>query len=301
MPKDEMGGGTREVPVRAGVEDVHLQTVDTLPTVCSDVLTEIHRGFARVSRTSLSEFLEADMTVSGPLVRQTSYADYLSSLAPPVFSGVVDCEFLSGPLVATTNHGLASSLLDRLLGGPGRPVVDRWPTEVDTAMFWGLLERLLGSLQLAFRPLTETTLILRRLELSPHFLSVAPHDDPVIVFEFNIALGDDDLGAFTACYPFSSLTPLVESLPTSTAAFAPETEPVGLELEDVGVRMRVTLNPTRMSIGEFLTLQTGDVVLLDHWADQPAWGQVSGQTVMGVQLGQMNGHMAAVVDDWRET
>lgn len=305
MPTDETAGGANEAPAFAGVEDVHLQTVDTLPAVCTDVLIELHRGFGRIVRTNLSEYLESDLTVTAPVIRQLSYAEYLHSLNPPVFAGVASCDFLSGPLIATSDHSLASALIDRLLGGPGQPVTDRWPTDVDTAIFWGLLERMLACLQVAFRPLAETEIALSRLELSPHFLSVAAHEEPVAVFDFTLIQGEDPLGSLTLCYPFASLTPLIERLPTPTAP-PPGEEPVteaalGPELEDVEVTLDLALNPTRIPIAEFLTLQPGDVVLLDHWADEPAIGYVSQHPVLGLQLGQMQGHLAGAVTDWRES
>ncbi len=304
MPTDETGGGAYEVPAFTGVEDVHLQTVDTLPAVCTDVLIELHRGFGRVVRTNLSEYLESDMTVTAPVIRQLSYAEYVSSLSPPVFAGIASCDFLSGPFIATADHKLASALIDRLLGGGGQPVTDRWPTEVDTAIFWGLLERMLASLQTAFRPLVETELSLNGLELSPHFLSVAAHDEPVAVFDFTLSLAEDELGSLTICYPFASLIPLIERLPTPAPTPPGEEHasqpPTGPELEDVEVTVNLALHPTRIPIAEFLTLQPGDVVLLDHWADEPAVGYVNQHPVFGLQLGQMQGHLAGAITEWRE-
>jgi flagellar motor switch protein FliM len=289
------------VPSNEGIHDVRLQTVDTLPAVCSDVLTEIHRGLARTLRGAMSEHLEATVMVEPPEVAQQPYSQFLHSVETPVFSSLITSELLSAPMLVVVDHAFVSAVLDKLLGGPGAPITERWPTDVDISLFDRVISVLLASLQAAFRPLSSATFSAERTELSPHFLSIAAHDDPVITFRLESQLEETSIGGFSCCFPFGSLVDLVAALPGAAMPVLPQIEEAGIDLEEAPVTMTLSLRNTGVAIGDFMSLEVGDVVILDHWADEPAIASVGNVPVLGVELGQMQGHLAAVVTDWRET
>ena len=284
-----------------GIHDVRLQTVDTLPAVCSDVLTEIHRGLARTLRTALSEYLEVTVTVGAPEQAQEPYSQFLQDVETPVFASLVASDLLTAPMLVVVDHSFVSAILDRLLGGPGVAVTDRWPTDIDVSLFDRVIGVVLASLQAAFRPLSATTFEAERTELSPHFLSIAAHDDPVITFRLTTELEENPIGGFSCVFPFASLVEIIAKLPGAVMPVLPEVEEAGLDLEEAPVTMSLSLRSTGVPIGDFMSLEVGDVVILDHWADEPAIASVGDVPVLGVELGQMQGHLAAIVKDWRET
>ena len=298
MAEDSAGAPVQQ----AAVHDIHLQTVDTLPSVCTDVLVEIHRGLARSLRASLSQYLETPLSLSMPEHRQQPYGQYLQAVDTPVFAAMCSADFLSGPLLLVADHELASSLIDRLLGGSGTPTTDRWPTDVDAKLFSRVLGLVLNALDSAFRPLLAAHFVGERTELSPHFLPIAAHHEPVIAFRLGVEMAGNAIGTLTMCYPFASLATLIDSLPGADmpAPPAPESPSASIDVLETAVQLRLALRSTRLAVGDFMSLREGDVVILDHWADEPAIGLVGDQPIVGVDLGQLSGHLAAVVSDWRE-
>lgn len=284
-----------------GVHDVHLKTIDTLPKLTVDVLMEVHRSFARSLRSALSELLECDVAVGQPTFGQVTYGRYLAGIEPPVMASVAAAELLDDNCMIVASHELVSSLIDRLLGGRGHPTVDRWPTDVDVAVFAQVETLILAALGSAFRPLAPATFEKERTETSPHFLGLTTHGTAVIGFDLEINLETVDIGTISVCYPLTSLRSLIEMLPGGDVAVPDDDDLVErVDLSEAPVRLELTLNKTRIPIGDFMSLRIGDVVLLDHWADQPALGMIGNQLLLEAEVGQQNGLLAALISDWRQ-
>jgi len=287
-------------PTPAHVEDVQLQTVDELPKGLSSLLREVHEVAGRALQSTLREWAKSAITVTAQDELQAPYSEFTRTLDLPVAIASIDSAALSTPFLVCLDGAMASSITDVLLGGQIRPPSDRWPTSTDGAIRSKAVRELLEPLQAAFRPVIDLQAEISRFESSPNFIFDVSPDDPVIVYRFEVALGEDPAGVMSVVYPFAALQPLLEQVPIGHAEPAAELVPASVQLEDVEVELRALIGPTPVAVGDFLSLRPGDVLVLDQWADQPSVGMVHGVPLLELSVGASSGHVAAVVERWKE-
>lgn len=288
------------LPSAAGFEEVQLQTVDELPRGLAALLDEIHDVAKRSLQSQLRELARATITVTRAEAVQTSYANITRGIEVPSSVASIHSTALNGHFVAHLDASLSSALLDLRLGGSIRPPADRWPTGTDIAVLSGMLGKLIAPLQDAFRPVFQLDYSVDNFETSPSFIFEVAPTDPVVAYRYDLSLGDHELGALTFIFPFSSLQQLLAKVPSSNAMGMPPEEPEAMDLEDVEVELRALIGPTAVAVGEFLSLQPGDVLVLDQWADEPSIGMVHGVPLLELTVGAATGHVAALVERWKD-
>ena len=122
----------------------------------------------------------------------------------------------------------------------------------------------------------------------------------MISYALSVSLGEDIIGTISVIYPFASLRPLLEQVPNNPEDEERPAPPASVQLEDVEVELRAVIGPTTVGVGDFLSLEPGDVLVLDQWADQPTIGMVNGTPLLELTVGASSGHVAAVVEGWKE-
>ena len=287
-------------PSSASIEDVQLQTVDELPKGLSSLLTEVHDVAGRSLQSTLREWAKAALLVERQPDLQAPYSEFTRTLELPVAIASVDSPALAAPFVVCMDGRLSSSVTDLLLGGQIREPVDRWPTTTDIALRSGAIEELLKPLHDAFRPVLPLDAKISRFESSPNFIFDIGPDDPVIVYTFAVSLGDQAAGDLSVIYPFAALQPPLDEVNVGTVEPPTIFEPSVVQLEEVEVELLALIGPTSVAVGDFLSLQPGDVLVLDQWADQPSIGMVHGVPLLELSVGASSGHVAAVVERWKE-
>jgi len=284
----------------AGVEEVQLQTVDELPDGLAALLDEIHDVARRALQSQIREMARATVSVTRADAVQTAYSNVSREMDIPSSVASVHSNALGGFFIAHLDATLSSALIDLKLGGQVRPPADRWPTSVDVAVLTMMVDKLISPLQEAFRPVFLLDYSIANFETSPNFVFEVAPDDPVVAYKYEFTHDENSLGAMTFVFPFSSLQHLLSKVPTSLVVDPADEEQEAMALDDVEVELRAMVGPTSVAVGEFLSLQPGDVLVLDQWADQPSIGMVHGVPLLELTIGAASGHVAAVVERWKE-
>ena len=287
-------------PTPTSVEDVQLQTVDELPRGLSSLLREVHEVAGRALQSTLREWAKAAITVTAQPELQAPYSEFTRTLELPVAIASVASPSLSTPFLICLDGAFASAATDVLMGGQIRPPMDRWPTSTDDVVRSIAMRELLEPLAHAFRPVIDLAPEIKRFESSPNFIFDVSPDDPVIVYGFAATLGDQPAGLISVIYPFAALQPLLDQVPAGRHEHEEPATPAIVQLEEVEVELRALIGPTSVAVGDFLSLRPGDVLVLDQWADQPSVGMVHGMPLLELSVGASSGHVAAVVERWKE-
>src|SRR5690606_11515985 len=90
-----------------------------------------HETFARRWGSVLTNTLRALVHLELVGVQQLTFEDYVRSMPNPVVLGVVDLPPLPGGALLEINVPMGLTMVDRMLGGLGRPVGVRRPTELE--------------------------------------------------------------------------------------------------------------------------------------------------------------------------
>lgn len=244
------------------------------------MLQSIHEAFARAVSNALSSFLESEVGAKLAGIRPTTAGEFQKSLPNP--SCLILLRLHPGPeaIMLYLETSTALALLDLLLGGAGTPVS---PVRELTEIEWSLLEEIsrtvLRSLGESWQTIKPVEFVVEAMGCDPGLIACAEptRSDLRLSFEMQTA---GHFGQFEFSVPSSFFAPITtrQRSPDIPRDLAPEAdrERNARLLEDAEVKLEVHLEGPKLSFRDFLTLQQGHVVKLDHALNAPVRALVNG-------------------------
>lgn len=301
---DETGAGKRQKQKR--VLDYDFVRPNKLSGEQLRSLQRMHESIAQNLTMALSTYLRINLEVNIVSLGELTFDVFRNSLPNPTVINILSIDPLPERAVSTLDMKLAFSLLDRMLGGPGKPPDKVRPL---TPLEQGLIDNVTrrfeeqisaGWSELAgFKPVVETR------EMDPQFVQVIPSSEMVLVSTFSIAApGELEPGEVCFCIPFISLDGILTRLGNSfrfASMKRDQTDAQGKYLRRVvdGTPLTVTtsLGTTTLSVGEVMDLKPGDVLVLDQRMGTQAKGCVSGELRFLGRPGKLGRKAAFLVED----
>ena len=237
-------------------------------------LQMVNETFARQMATVLSTTLRLVAHCGLDEVEQLTYDEYSHKLPNPSLLAVVEFSPMGGDGVFQMPMAVVMSIIDRLLGGPGtdeQPI--RGLSDIEAGLIRNLVQRIVRELTYAFDTLSAVKATVQSLESDVQLLQLAPPQDPMVVSNFDIRIGDLTSTA-TLCMPISTVQPMLDVLkekPTLelTGPQAAAVEALNHRMNDVPVAVTVAFHEIQLTSGEILDLEVGDVLPLRHPTNQP--------------------------------
>jgi flagellar motor switch protein FliM len=233
-------------------------------------------SFARQATTVFTSALRTVSSVSLVSIDQRSYAEYIDSLGNSTYMTMITIDPMPGAGVVEMPLSATMACVDHLLGGPGsgnQP--DRPLSEIESIVIKGLMERLLGEMRYALAGIVALEPNIRGTEYSPQFAQVAGAADVMVVVTFELRI-DERPYRMTVCLPFNGLLPhLVSSGAPAVlsdrerASRESATARLNAQIREVPVEVAVQLRSTLLGADMLQSLQTGDVIRLNHPAAAP--------------------------------
>jgi len=234
-------------------------------------LQMLHENFGRLLNTYLSTSLRALVNIEVQSVEQTTYQEYINSMANPSVIGVLTAPPLKGNIIMCMDTGISFSIIDRQFGGPGDGAIKtRTLTEIEEAVMKRILNKAIDHFKDAWSNVVPMHPRLEVIESNPAFTQIVPPNDMVVVVMLNIAIGEVE-GRLTICIPYLVLEPIMSKLTTTfwvAASTTKERQPEQVEhiqkrIERTKVPFVVGLGTVDITLREFLSLGFGDVLQLD--------------------------------------
>jgi flagellar motor switch protein FliM len=234
-------------------------------------LRMMHESMARRLTLSLSAYLRAAVDVTLADIDQEIYANFVEQMPSPAIFHVVSVKPLPGHIIFYTGMDLAYMIVDRLLGGPGtRLNTNREVTELEMMLISGVINKVLEGLQEAWSGVAQIRPRVEDTAVNLLFVNVALPSDPTVWVAFEVRV-KQGTGTMAMGIPYSVLKPISGRLSPQTwiAAAEPrasdnEEERAYLQshLNHVRVPISVCLGTTEISLRELVSLQKGDVLIL---------------------------------------
>lgn len=232
-------------------------------------LQMLHETFARLASSSLSAYLRSAVNIDLISLEQVPYEEYLRSINGSVFT-IMSLPPLTGQAVMEVEFGLAFSMVDRMLGGPGKSFSRTSLTDIERPLVRQAIDRMFAALKSAWEGVVVVHPTIEGLETSPQFVQIAPPNDIVVMILFEFRMGSQR-GAMSLCIPYLVLKPITAKL-SAQKWFAsgnrktnPETKRMlANHVTQATVDCSVRLGKARFSVRDFLSLNEGDVVRLDQ-------------------------------------
>lgn len=239
-------------------------------------ITRIHENFARLLTTFFSAQLRTFVQINVASVDQIPYEEFIRSVPKMTILNVYEVPPLDGKILMEINPNIAYAMMDRVLGGRGSSVskVENL-TEIETKIMSNMFEKAFDNLREAWGTIADIDPILTDFEVNPQFLQVISPNETVVVISLNTTVGETS-GMINICLPHVVLEPIMPTLSvkywmqTNKKEIKPE-EVVQLEkrVKKADLTISAELGSSMMAIEEFLLLEIGDVLELNHRFDEP--------------------------------
>ena len=238
-------------------------------------LQMIFETFARLCATNPATYLRVPVHIELISLEQIPFEDYLRSLRQSAFI-IFSAPPLSGEAVLEMEYSLVFTLLDRLLGGPGRPVERAAFTDIERPLVLALAERMMLAFKSAWESILQIDPHIEGMETSAQFVQIAPPSDIVIAVLMEARVSDRR-DAMSLCVPHMVIKPITPRLSSQNwvASSGKRTTPLLRQaltqhLCHSPLTCVARLGRTTMRLRELLQLKVGDLIVLDT----PAHGAI---------------------------
>jgi flagellar motor switch protein FliM len=223
--------------------------------------------FVESTGALLSTYLRLDFGLQLGKLNTLGFSEWIASLPSPTHLILFKTDPLRGICVAEIRSSIAQSIVDRLLGGPGKPSApERSLTDMETALMdqaahlvldewckmWGKLQRL------------EPEILGH--ENNPKFVQCATGDTMMLVLSLDARLGESE-GTIQLAFPFSPLEPLMNKLAQLGAPSAPQAPAAQAQsakwtqhLDSVSMKLDARWPAVKMPARSLVNLQVGSVL-----------------------------------------
>lgn len=230
-------------------------------------LQMLNETFARLAGSALSSALRSPVTVEVISLEQVPYEEYLRNISQSVFT-IISVPPLSGQAVLEMEFGLVFSVIDRMLGGTGKPIVRTNLTDIEKPLVRQIIERLFQALKGAWEGIVVVNPGIDGLETSAQFVQITPPNDIVITILFEVKVGTQR-HAMSLCIPYLLLKPVTTKLSgqkwfTSSGKRQSSTNRRAIvhELNQSRIECAVRLGGAKLKVKEFMAIEKGQVLPL---------------------------------------
>lgn len=232
-------------------------------------LQMLHETFARLSGSALSAYLRTPVNIDLISLEQVPYEEYLRSINQSVFT-IMSLPPLTGQAVLEIEFSLVFTMIDRLLGGPGKALPRSVLTDIERPLVRQTIERMFSALKSAWEGVVIVNPGIEGMETSAQFVQIAPPNDIVVTILFEVKIGNQR-GAMSLCIPYLVLKPITTKL-SAQKWFATGARKVSSatrrilthQIASTKIDCTIKLGAARLSIRDFLHLKQGDVLRLDQ-------------------------------------
>jgi flagellar motor switch protein FliM len=232
-------------------------------------LQMLHETFARLAGSGLSAYLRAPVNIDLISLEQVPYEEYLRSINQSVFT-IMSLPPLTGQAVLEIEFGLVFTMIDRMLGGPGKGIQRNVLTDIERPLVKQTIERMFQALKSAWEGVVIVNPGIEGMETSSQFVQIAPPNDIVVTILFEVKIGNQR-SAMSLCIPYLVLKPITTKLSAqkwfagSNRRFsAASRRMLSYQVNNAAVECTVRLGGARVNIKDFLNLRPGDVLRLDQ-------------------------------------
>ena len=235
----------------------------------------IFEHYGRLLSTNLPAYLRMPVQVEVKTSEAVIYSEFSNALSNPVLLGVVDFEPLDGNIVLEIASNLGFVIIDRLLGGAGKPLSKgRDFSEIELSIIERIFNICVNLLREPWQNVLSIVPRMERIETNSQFAQIISPSEMIAIVTISIKLGDTE-GLMNVCLPYSVLEPVMDKLNTKywfsnmqekdTNTYEDAIETV---IDKAMIPVKAVLGTSKISVSDFVNLQIGDIIRIDKKVDQ---------------------------------
>jgi flagellar motor switch protein FliM len=285
-------------PRQARVQEIDFRRPTKFPRDLVRRLEHAHESFCRTASSGLSAELRTsfELTVAGS--EQLPYGTAMVQVDQDSLLAVLSVSPLETEVAMLMEMPLALRLVDRLLGGGGKPrdVIPDSLTDLEIAIVRRAMQSVVSPLSATWLDLADVSFDVASIQTSPMTFQLVPPTEPVLMLHLEARL-DGLVSPIIVCIPYSAVEPIVQKLEhrhfDGQIANAAAAQKVQAAISGIDVDLRVEAGAVEMKASEVLGLRIGDVIRLRRPADK---GMIvyAGDVPTYVGMPGRNGNVRAV-------
>ncbi|MBN2467069.1 MAG: flagellar motor switch protein FliM [Deltaproteobacteria bacterium] len=246
-----------------------------------EAFEKVYDDFVILLRGSLTKMLRRSIEVEFVSTEMTKFGDFLKRFSAPSSFNIFGMAPLVGSGMLVLEAGLVFSLIDCLFGGNGKPVdAEREFTRIEQGVIKKFVNDTLKVFEKAMAVVVSLEVSVKGAETKPRFAQLVAPDEGVIIAAFSIDGGEFNHNIYF-CLPLIMLEPIKEKLSYSKLMRASDSKDrrdsrVGDLLTETVVSITVELGKARHYVRDVLSVQVGDVIILDRGPQDPIVTLVEG-------------------------
>ena len=234
----------------------------------------IFEHYGRLLSTNLPVYLSKAVTVEVMNSEAVTYSEFSNALSNPVLLGIVNFSPLAGNVIMELASNLGFAIVDRMLGGPGKPLdKSRDFSEIELLIIDRVMTVCVNMLREPWKNVVDLNPRLERIETNSQFAQIISPTEMIAIVTINIKMGEVE-GLMNVCLPYLTLEEVMDRLNTKYwfAAMQNNDDTNYTEiLEDlvnrVHVPIKAILGHSSINVNDFINLQVGDIIRLDTKVD----------------------------------
>lgn len=231
----------------------------------------IFEHYSRLLSTELPAYLRKNVQVDVVNSEVVIYSEFSNALSNPVLLGVVNFEPLKGNIIMEIASNLGYAIVDRLLGGEGMALdKNRDFTEIELSILERIFNICVNLLREPWKNVVNINPRLERIETNSQFAQIISPSETIAIITISIQIGDVS-GLMNICLPFICMEEVMDKLNTkywfSTMQERDENsyeEAIETLISRALVPVKAILGKSRISVGDFVNLQVGDVIRINR-------------------------------------
>ena len=254
----------------------------------------VYDRFARNFSSSVSAYMRTVVEINLENIAQISYGEFFNTVSDPTCYSAVSLKPLDGIAAIEISPTIVFPMIDRLLGGAGRPITNPRPmTEIEQSIIQNVLRLLVDNLRESWRPVYAIEFSLTSTETHPHMIQVTSPNEMVIHFQFQARM-KETIGKIHVVIPTLVLEPIVHIFDQEEHNHRKIVQDGTLLhlLRHIPVKVSIETPETLFPMESLLSLQPGDTLVLDQREKWPVVIKVNGRNKL---------HAKAQMDATRKT
>jgi flagellar motor switch protein FliM len=239
----------------------------------------VHDRFARNFSSSVSAYLRTVVEISLENISQISYAEFLGTVSDPTCYAAVSLRPLDGLAAVEIGPSLVFPMIDRLLGGVGRPIATPRPmTEIEQSVIQNVLKLMVDNLKESWRQVYAIEFAITATETHPHMVQITAPNEMIIHFQFQVRMRDT-LAKIHLAIPTLVLEPIMHIFDQESYSLKKIIQDSTLLhlLRNIPVNVSIGTAETSFPMQSLLSLQVGDTLVLDQRQEAPVVIKVAGK------------------------
>jgi flagellar motor switch protein FliM len=260
-------------PRQARVQEIDFRRPTKFPRDVVRRLEHAHESFCRTASSALSAELRASFELAVAGSEQLPYGAAVAETDQDSLLAVLNVRPLDTEVAMLIEMPLALRLVDRLLGGGGKPrdVLSDSLTDLEVVIVKRAVQSIVEPLSATWLDLADVHFETGSMQTSPMTFQLVPPSEPVLMLHLETRL-DGLVSPIVLCIPYRSVEPIVGKLEhrhyEGTGTDPAAAGKVKAAISGVDVELRVEAGAVEMKVSEVIGLAVGDVVRLRRPADK---------------------------------